>query len=383
MYYQNNEDFVLNEEPIYTKKTFFTKKQIQHISIFSLLIGLSLLLYSGTRTSNLIRLTATRTAFYYTDLEDDAIVELFSQFKSNFSKSYSDDDEESMRYNNFRDFLYLIDIRNYNEYNNGSWTCTHGITKFADLSEDEFKTKYLGYVSNNTINTTNSDNNMTVVSVPIYKGDKTIVDWSDKYTTPVKDQGYCGSCWAFSAAEQIESDSIRTGLLTTDDLLSPEQIVQCDSVDAGCNGGDTQNAFNYVNVVGGLEYEDDYPYTSYYDKTGTCDSDSSKYVVTVDEYYSIEDEDSMISYTLSTGPISVCLAASTWSSYVSGIVSACDDNVDHCVQAVGINTEEGYWIVRNSWGTDWGNDGYIYLQSGVDMCAISYQPIYTEVSLSS
>ena len=380
MYYQNNEEFILNEEPIYKKQTFFNKKQIQHISIFSLLIGLSLLLYSGTRTSNLVSLTATRTAFYYTDLEDDAIAELFSQFKSNFSKSYSTDDEEKMRYSNFKDFLYLIDVRNYNEYVNGSWSCTHGITKFADLSEDEFKTTYLGYISNDTIN---SDNNMTVISVPTYRGDKTIVDWSDTYTTPVKDQGYCGSCWAFSATEQIESDSIRAGLLTTDDLLSPEQIVQCDSVDAGCNGGDTQNAFNYVNVVGGLEYEYDYPYTSYYDKTGTCDSDSSKYVVTVDKYSIIEDEDSMISYTLSTGPISVCLAASTWSSYVSGIVSACDDNVDHCVQAVGINTEEGYWIVRNSWGVDWGNSGYIYLQSGVDMCAISYQPIYTEVSLSS
>jgi C1A family cysteine protease len=109
-----------------------------------------------------------------------------------------------------------------------------------------------------------------------------LVDWSGKLTTPVKDQGYCGSCWAFSATEQIESDAIRTLGVTY--LLSPEQITQCDKTSSGCNGGWSENAYNYVKSAGGLETEANYPYTSYNGKTGTCSAVSSKFVVTVTGY---------------------------------------------------------------------------------------------------
>jgi C1A family cysteine protease len=85
--------------------------------------------------------------------------------------------------------------------------------------------------------------------------------------------------------------------------------------------------------------------------------------VTLSKYYVVEsNEETMAHHMLQTGPLSVCLAASTWSSYKSGILSKCATDVDHCVQAVGVNLDEEYWIVRNSWGTDWGVDGYIYLK---------------------
>lgn len=98
----------------------------------------------------------------------------------------------------------------------------------------------------------------------------TSVDWSDIYTTAVKDQGYCGSCWAFSATEQIESDSIRAGYLTTSDNLSPQQIVSCDTTDLGCGGGNPETAYMYVAKAGGLTSDSQYPYTSYWAVTGQC-----------------------------------------------------------------------------------------------------------------
>jgi hypothetical protein len=105
-------------------------------------------------------------------------------------------------------------------------------------------------------------------------------------------------------------------------------------------------------------------------------TDDENYAVNIDEYYLITDEESMISHIFSTGPISICVDASTWSSYVSGIITTCGMEVDHCVQVVGLSKDEGYWIVRNSWGTEWGIDGYIWLEAGINMCNIAYDPKY-------
>lgn len=131
----------------------------------------------------------------------------------------------------------------------------------------------------------------------------------------------------------------------------------------GCDGGLTIYAYYYVYKTGGLQTNASYPYTSYYDVDGTCVSDSDDYEVTVDDYYYLSSEDSMESHVLTYGPLSVCLDASTWASYTNGTMTTCGTDVDHCVQAVGINSDDDYWVVRNSWGTDWGQEGYIYLKS--------------------
>lgn len=292
-----------------------------------------------------------------------------------------------MRFENFKNFLTnTVDKRNDDESTKGKGTATHGVTKFADLTDDEFKSTFLGYkdtAKSKERRLVQKNSNAKAATIAKYTGTSTYVDWSDVYTTAVKDQGYCGSCWAFSATEQIESASIIAGILTTDDKLSPEQIVQCDTTDDGCDGGNTDTAFDYVKSAGGIELSSTYPYTSYYDVTGTCTSDSSDFVVTVDDYFSVSTETEMESYVLSTGPLSVCLAASTWSSYTMGIVSTCSTDVDHCVQVTGYSADESYWLVRNSWGTDWGMEGYILIESGVDMCEIAYDPLYVSVSAVS
>lgn len=377
LYYQQNDKTVVNFVPF--SKAVTTKKStyfsiFRNIFVVSCCIVGALFTYTMTFSSPVetLSLEITDQRIKYSGLDANSILQLFEEFKVTYNKTYTSVDEENLRYIYFRNFLKVIDERNGNDT-----LAVHGITKFADLSNDEFKKVSLGYKPLTSVTNAKS------IYLDAYDGNKTYINWANIYTTSVKDQGYCGSCWAFSATEQIESDAIRLGLLTTSETLSSEQIVQCDTMDDGCDGGNTETAFEYVKMAGGIETEDAYPYTSYYDVTGSCTSNSTDFLVTVDEYYSLADEDAMITHMFSTGPISICLDASSWSSYVSGIITTCGMDVDHCVQAVGINMDDGYWIVRNSWGTEWGNEGYIWLEVGSNMCNIAYDPKYLQVSTVS
>jgi C1A family cysteine protease len=191
-----------------------------------------------------------------------------------------------------------------------------------------------------------------------------------------------------------------TGSLLT---LSPQQITSCDKSDAGCNGGNTETAYKYVASAGGLEANSAYPYTSgKAGKSGTCKFSKSGAKATIKSYTTVSrtkaGESKMLTQ-IAKSPISVCVDAETWQTYKSGIVGAsCGTSVDHCVQAVGYKTgATNYWrphqsrtpqsaasatqrpdpspsagrIVRNSWGTSWGNDGFIYVQEGINACAIA------------
>ena len=296
---------------------------------------------------------------------------LWEAFKSEHSKNYETMDEESRRFGIFLENLKVADLRNVDELKTKG-SAVHGITKFSDLSQAEFESRFL------TADITMRDSSVKKVDYAAPDASAGLVDWSGKLTTPVKDQGYCGSCWAFSATEQIESDSMRT--LGTSYVLSPEQITQCDTTSSGCNGGWTEHAFNYVKKAGGIETDSNYPYTSYQGTTGTCKADSSKFVITVSGYTTVNGESSMASYVQKTGPLSVCLDASSWNSYTGGIMTKCGQSVDHCVQAVGVDASTGgYWKVRNSWGTSWGESGYIRLAYGANTCDITSDPTYAAV----
>jgi C1A family cysteine protease len=324
---------------------------------------LSLALFSG----------AAQAVFF----QEEASSQKFSweSFKEEHNKNYPTMDEETHRFNIFIRNLKVID--ELNEAEQGS--AVFGINKFADISASEFKASHLNYDP-----ASRNDTQKTAVKVPpLEAGISTVKDWTGVYTTPVKDQGYCGSCWAFSATEQIESDWMRQGGKET--LLSAQQVTSCTPYvrGGGCNGGFTENAFDYAK--GGLELASDYPYTSgTAGVTGTCKASSSKAVIKTTGYYTVSSssrgESDMASYVGSKGPLSVCVDANDWQFYSGGILSSCGTSVDHCVQAVGINTAKSYWNVRNSWGTSWGESGFIRLSYGANTCAIASDANYCKTA---
>ena len=164
-------------------------------------------------------------------------------------------------------------------------------------------------------------------------------------------------------------------------ILSAQQVTSCTPflIAGGCNGGNTEKAYTYAEA--GLELDSDYPYVSgTTEKTGTCKTSTSLFVVKTTAYTTVSDsasgESKMATWVQKTGPLSVCVDAETWSTYTGGVLSTCGTSVDHCVQAVGIDTAAGYWKVRNSWGTAWGESGYIRLAYGANTCAIASDATY-------
>lgn len=293
-----------------------------------------------------------------------ALEYMFKQFKEEFGKRY-DVVEDAKRFKIFSDNLHKADERNALE---GS--VVHGITKFSDLSQEEFADMMLGSVPPSTPSEAKVLDNVEAAS-------NTYKDWAGVLTTPVKNQAQCGSCWAFSATEQIESDYMRIFGETL--VLSPEQIVECDNAAFGCGGGWTESAYGYVKKAGGIETEEDYPYTSQTGKTGRCQADARKEVASLSSFTTINGETNMANYVLSTGPLSVCVDANNWNSYTGGILTRCGQQIDHCVQAVGVDTSKnGYWKVRNSWGVTWGESGYIRLAYGENTCGITNDPTFVD-----
>jgi len=294
----------------------------------------------------------------------------FDQFKLAHGKVYTGE-EHDHRFRVFHDTLQTIKARN------AVGEAHHAVNKFADLTPEEFKAMYLGYKPKKTsfrAARSELDLNATVASTA------NIVDWrthSPAVLTAVKNQGQCGSCWAFSATEQIETDvAFATGKLLT---LSPQQITSCDKTDLGCNGGNTETAYDYVISAGGLEPNSDYPYTSgSKGKSGTCKFTSADVAASITGYSTVSSKkssESKMVTQMQRSPISVCVDAETWQTYESGIVGkSCGTSLDHCVQAVGLgatSSGETYWIVRNSWATDWGVGGYIYVKEGINACGIA------------
>lgn len=281
-------------------------------------------LFGNFTTPEQQKLFAMFVEKYARGVEKDAYGDMFARFKLNLDK---------------------IDERNSREAMRGG-TARHGINKFTGTSEEDLAKMRGGKKpSSDSAAYLNIRGLAKPADVASYSGTATSVDWSDVYTTAVRDQGYCGGCWAFSAVAQMESDGIRQGLLTTTNVLSPEQLISCSSDNDGCSGGWTEFAFSYA-METGIELDSDYPYTSYDEDVDKCANKDSLGVVQVDSFFVITSEDSMIDYVMETGPLSVCIDSSDWDSYVDGIVSSCGSNVDHCVQLVGVDLGEGSWKVR-------------------------------------
>jgi len=291
----------------------------------------------------------------------------FAQFQHKYNKHYASDAEFQKRFQIFEDNMKRA--AQLTAANNGS--AHFGMTKFSDLSAEEFARFYL------MKNFTRSPHKLPTAQPKknkLFSPDPTNWDWFQQgVCTAIYNQGQCGSCWAFSATETIESAWALSGQNLQ--RFSIEQIVDCDNNDGGCNGGEPMNAYSYVQGAGGLEPFHNYPYTAGGGNSGNCRYKQSLVMQGTGNFnpQPVNGEDGLYSQASQAGPVSVCVDASSWQNYQSGILTSCGNSIDHCVQLTGYNGYGGdndYWIVRNSWGTDWGVNGFIYIAIGNDLCAI-------------
>jgi len=307
----------------------------------------------------------------------------WGDWRRDFGKKYVSIEEEYRRFGIFIENLQKIAL-----WNTNSNSALLRPNQFADLTNEEFVRRVHG---KNGKCFAGKRPKFTVGGKGQHKtgqklgADPTSVDWTQKgVVTPVKNQGDCGSCWSFSTTGSIECNyAIATGNLNS---LSEQQLMDCSYSygNLGCDGGEMDDAFKYVIAEGGLCTEAAYPYTG---KDGICDVKCSLYDpiasytdVTKDSEQSLED-------AVAQGCVSVAIEANQFAFqyYSSGVLTgACGTDLDHGVLAVGYGTLNGesYWKVKNSWGTSWGEEGYVLICKDCNAngdkgeCGILMQPSY-------
>ncbi|XP_044507941.1 LOW QUALITY PROTEIN: probable cysteine protease RD21B [Mangifera indica] len=300
---------------------------------------------------------------------------IYERWVMKHGKQYNALGEMDRRFEIFKDNLRFVD-----EHNAVEKTYKVGLNKFADLSNDEFRKIYLGAKKMRVERKAKSDRYLHKVGDELPES----VDWREKgAVVPVKDQGPCGSCWAFSTVAAVEGiNQIVTGDLIS---LSEQELVDCDrAYNQGCNGGLMDYAFEFIINNGGIDTEQDYPYKA---TDRSCDPNRrNARVVTIDGYEDVpENDEKSLKKAVAHQSVSVAIEAGgrAFQLYESGVFTGrCGTQLDHGVVAVGYGTENGkdYWLVRNSWGSSWGEDGYIKMERNVNTstgkCGIAMEASY-------
>ena len=295
----------------------------------------------------------------------------FQQFITKYDKHYSSLEEYMARFKVFADSLKRPHL---------GMSYKTGITKFSDMTRQEFRKTYL----NLDFNALAGKNVKPAKFVSNGEAPEELDYIKEGYLLGVKDQGSCGSCYAFGVIANIEGQYYKKYKKNKE--FSEQMIVDCDTLDAGCNGGLMEYTFEWLKTNGGIMSMEDYPYKG---RQQTCKADESKYdpdAVVVDwqklgdaETLSPVDEEELKEFLYATGPLTIGINADPLQFYFSGIINLSEDECDpsgmnHAVTLVGYGTEEDtpYWLVRNSWGENWGEDGYFRIYRGNGVCGVNY-----------
>ncbi len=308
------------------------------------------------------------------DADLDALIfQQFQKFINKYNKKYDSITEFLARYEIFKkNVLEISKVKR--EYKTG-------ITKFSDLTKQEFA-KYLNINTGAMSNINNKPHKVKAI-----KDVPESFDWRDQgVINPIKDQASCNSSWAFSIVDNLEGIyAINKGPLT---MLSVQMIIDCDNFDDGCNGGLMENGFDWVvKNGGGIMTERDYPYEG---TKGNCRINPMKYIdMTIVGYVKLVgehstststpfNEDEVLEFLYEIGPLPTVINATPLKDYTGGIIdlspSDCPESgINHYVTLVGYGSEDGkdYWIVRNCWGINWGEDGYFRIKRGEQTCGIN------------
>ncbi|PKI62908.1 hypothetical protein CRG98_016745 [Punica granatum] len=304
--------------------------------------------------------------------------ERHEQWMAQYGRTYSDNAEKERRFQIFKE--NVVRIESFNAIGDKPYELS--INRFTDLTNEEFRAMHNGLKVPDVIGA-------TLGSTPFEYGNVTSVpssvDWREKgAVTPIKNQEECGCCWAFSVVGAVEGiHAITTGKLVS---LSEQELVDCDvgSENQGCNGGWMDSSFEFV-VQHGLTSEANYPYAAADEMCNV--KEESEPVARISGYKDVpaNDEEALMK-AVSFQPVSVAIDASgfEFQFYKGGIFKGpCGTVMDHAVLVVGYGTTEDgvkYWLVKNSWGTEWGEHGYIRMQRLVKakegLCGIAMKASY-------
>ena len=319
----------------------------------------------------LIALTASVQGYISWKSESNHLYS-FHDYKQEFNKIYTDEFEHEIRSMIFNENLKKIREINSNPAN--TWKA--GVNQFTDMNAYEFKQHFglnrpLKFYTKSATYVSPAFNHKTDFLVENPKS----IDWREKnILNPVRNQGACGSCWAFATIAVSEAHVAKeTGSLFS---LSEQQLVDCApnphhcGGTGGCEGSIEPLGFEYIHSSGGYVTRDNYKYTA---KDGKCVDNTFERVATIDGFaQTIANDPQSLEDTLARkGPVTVSVAASAWQFYSSGIFnSECGYETNHAVTLVAYGEEENgakYWTIRNSWGTSWGEEGHIRLPKEDDL----------------